>query len=70
LPPPDFAAATSSGDDFAPPSTLTQSRLASIFSDVLGLERVSIHGDFFELGGHSLLATQVVSRIRSTFDVE
>ncbi|NTX09111.1 amino acid adenylation domain-containing protein, partial [Myxococcus sp. CA040A] len=42
LPPPDFAAATSSGDDFAPPSTLTQSRLASIFSDVLGLERVSI----------------------------
>ncbi|TQF10664.1 amino acid adenylation domain-containing protein, partial [Myxococcus llanfairpwllgwyngyllgogerychwyrndrobwllllantysiliogogogochensis] len=70
LPPPDFAAADASGDDFAPPSTLTQSRLASIFSDVLGLERVSIHGDFFELGGHSLLATQVVSRIRSTFDVE
>uniref|UniRef100_UPI0013D20445 non-ribosomal peptide synthetase n=1 Tax=Myxococcus eversor TaxID=2709661 RepID=UPI0013D20445 len=69
LPPPDFAAATS-GDDFAPPSTPTQTRLASIFADVLGLERVSVHGDFFELGGHSLLATQVVSRIRSTFDVE
>ncbi|NVJ28707.1 AMP-binding protein, partial [Myxococcus sp. AM011] len=69
LPPPDFAAATS-GDDFDPPSTPTQTRLASIFADVLGLERVSVHGDFFELGGHSLLATQVVSRIRSTFDVE
>ncbi|QSQ16101.1 non-ribosomal peptide synthase/polyketide synthase [Myxococcus landrumensis] len=69
LPPPDFAAATAA-EDFTPPSTQAQERLASIFSDVLGLQRVSIHSDFFELGGHSLLATQVVSRIRAAFNVE
>ncbi|MCP3065857.1 amino acid adenylation domain-containing protein, partial [Myxococcus sp. K38C18041901] len=69
LPAPDFASA-SSADEFVEPSTPAQARLASIFADVLGLERVSLHGDFFELGGHSLLATQVVSRIRSSFSVE
>ncbi|AGC44898.1 non-ribosomal peptide synthetase [Myxococcus stipitatus DSM 14675] len=70
LPPPDFASAASSDADFVEPSSPAQARLASIFSDVLGLPRVSIHSDFFELGGHSLLATQVVSRIRSAFNVE
>ncbi|MCK8504202.1 non-ribosomal peptide synthase/polyketide synthase, partial [Myxococcus fulvus] len=69
LPAPDFASAASA-DEFVEPSTPAQARLASIFADVLGLERVSLHGDFFELGGHSLLATQVVSRIRSAFSVE
>ncbi|AGC44899.1 non-ribosomal peptide synthetase [Myxococcus stipitatus DSM 14675] len=69
LPPPDFASASAS-EDFTPPSSQAQERLASIFSDVLGLPRVSVHSDFFELGGHSLLATQVVSRIRSGFNVE
>ncbi|QSQ16103.1 hypothetical protein JY572_08670 [Myxococcus landrumensis] len=70
LPPPDFAAAASSDADFVEPSSPAQVRLASIFSDVLGLQRVSVHSDFFELGGHSLLATQVVSRIRAAFNVE
>jgi hypothetical protein len=29
-----------------------------------------VYDNFFELGGHSLLATQVMSRVRSTFQVE
>ena len=44
--------------------------VASIWAEMLHLERVGIHHDFFELGGHSLLVTQVISRIRQTLKVE
>jgi len=41
-----------------------------IWRQVLGAEYVGIHDNFFELGGHSLLATQVISRLRSAFQVD
>src|SRR5713101_9142145 len=34
-----------------------------------GLERVGIHDHFIDLGGHSLLAMQIVSRIRSLYQI-
>jgi acyl carrier protein len=52
------------------PRTPTERRLAEIWRDVLGLERVGVHDDFFELGGHSLRATQLLSRVRTAFDAE
>jgi amino acid adenylation domain-containing protein len=55
---------------FVPPRNLTEETLASIWGDLLGLERVGIHDDFFDLGGHSLLATQVISRLRQALSVE
>lgn len=38
-------------------------RLASIWSELLGLERISREDNFFELGGHSLLGMQLISRV-------
>jgi acyl carrier protein len=32
--------------------------------------KIGVDDNFFDLGGHSLLATQVISRIRSQFQVE
>ncbi|MFP2934301.1 condensation domain-containing protein, partial [Pyxidicoccus sp. 3LG] len=55
---------------FVPPSSSTEVRLAALWGELLGLNEVSALDDFFELGGHSLLATRLVSRIRSTFQVE
>jgi amino acid adenylation domain-containing protein len=52
------------------PRNETEEGLASIWQELLQIDRVGIEDDFFELGGHSLLATQLVSRIRSRFGVE
>ncbi len=56
--------------DFVPPRTPAEEILATIWAEILKVEKVGIHDNFFELGGHSLLATQVMSRIRDAFSVE
>jgi amino acid adenylation domain-containing protein len=55
---------------FIAPRTPVEEVLAGIWGQLLGVKQVSINDNFFELGGHSLLATQVISRIRTTFNVE
>jgi amino acid adenylation domain-containing protein len=55
---------------FVAPRTPVEELLTAIWSEVLQREQVSMHDDFFDLGGHSLLAIQVLSRVRSTFQVE
>jgi amino acid adenylation domain-containing protein len=52
------------------PRTPVEETLATIWSQVLGVEKIGVQDNFFELGGHSLLATQVVSRVREAFQVE
>jgi amino acid adenylation domain-containing protein len=63
-----------SGRDRAPsyvaPRTSVEQFLAGCWSDVLQVDKVSVHDNFFELGGHSLSATQLVSRIRDQFALE
>ncbi|MHC5771958.1 MAG: amino acid adenylation domain-containing protein, partial [Nostoc sp.] len=50
--------------------TASEEIIANIFTNVLGVGKVSIYDNFFKLGGHSLLATQLISRIRQAFEVE
>jgi acyl carrier protein len=69
LPAPDQSRLEDRGT-YVAPRRPEEELLASIWSDVLRLERVGIRDDFFDLGGHSLNATQVVSRVREAFKVE
>jgi amino acid adenylation domain-containing protein len=57
------------GNGFVAPRSPVEVKLAEIWSSILGIEPVGVHDDFFELGGHSLMATQVISRLRTVFQV-
>ncbi|HEV3049609.1 MAG TPA: amino acid adenylation domain-containing protein, partial [Longimicrobium sp.] len=48
----------------------TETTLAAIWSELLGVERVGRGDDFFALGGHSLLAVRLISRLRQALGVE
>jgi acyl carrier protein len=52
------------------PGTETEKKLAEIWAQVLGVEKVGVHDNFFDLGGQSLLATQIVSRTRKVLQIE
>ncbi len=52
------------------PSTVTERRIATLFSELLGHDRVGVDDSFFDLGGHSLVATKLVTAIRSECGVE
>lgn len=56
-----------SARDFAAPGTATETTLAHIWADLLGLKQVGLDDDFFDLGGHSLLIMQLIARVRDEF---
>ncbi|RWL81959.1 MAG: amino acid adenylation domain-containing protein [Mesorhizobium sp.] len=47
---------------YAAPQGEVETALASIWAELIGVERIGRHDHFFELGGHSLLAMQLLSR--------
>ena len=67
LPVPD-AERPDSRKPFTPPATAIEERLAVIWQQILGLERVGRDDDFFDLGGNSLSATLLIARVRQRFN--
>jgi acyl carrier protein len=55
---------------YMPPETKLEKEIASIWAQVLSLERVGRHDNFFALGGQSLSAMQIVARIHQALQVE
>ncbi|HVS81946.1 MAG TPA: amino acid adenylation domain-containing protein [Pyrinomonadaceae bacterium] len=56
-------------DLYLPPRTPTEKILASIWCEVLNVEKVGVHDNFFDLGGHSLLIIRLGNRITQAFSV-
>ena len=60
LPEPDAAFVSVEG--YVAPRTAAEEALASIWGELLGLEKVGVFDNYFELGGDSILSIQVVAR--------
>ena len=50
------------GRVFAPPRNQVEETLARIWSNVLGVDTVSVNDNFFDLGGDSILSIQIIAR--------
>jgi phthiocerol/phenolphthiocerol synthesis type-I polyketide synthase E len=47
-----------------------EERVAAVWRQILGLERLGVHDSFLDLGGDSLLATRLMSRLREELAVD
>jgi acyl transferase domain-containing protein/acyl carrier protein len=53
---------------YTAPFTEAEQKMAGIWQELLGIDRVGALDDFFELGGDSLKASAMMSRIKKEFD--
>ncbi len=55
---------------YVEPENDLQKQIAAIWQKLLGISKIGIYDDFFDLGGNSLMGTQLISELRSAFQVE
>uniref|UniRef100_UPI0021009365 non-ribosomal peptide synthetase n=1 Tax=Paenibacillus thiaminolyticus TaxID=49283 RepID=UPI0021009365 len=70
LPKPAGSAGSGAAAEYTAPRTDVEAKLAQLWQEVLGVERVGIYDNFFELGGHSLKAMTLVSKIHQALEIE
>ncbi len=58
------------GTRYVAPAGAVEERMAALWRDLLGFERIGAHDDFFSLGGHSLMATHLAARIQAEFHAD
>ena len=54
---------------FAPAQTVLQQKMATIWAELLGLDRIGLDDNFFALGGHSLLAVRLTETMSERLDL-
>ena len=52
------------GCQYEAPRTPIETMLANIWTEIFGIDKISIHDNFFELGGDSLRAADIIARLR------
>jgi amino acid adenylation domain-containing protein len=68
LPAPDGS--RQSDETFVAPQTDAERRIAAVWCEVLGIEKVGVEDNFFDLGGHSLLVVRLHARLQGMFERE
>ena len=63
--PDPFGNVAAGNAQFEPPTTEMELLLASVWTEVLKVERVGVSDNFFDLGGHSLLSLRVASAVNA-----
>ena len=57
-------------EEFVAPRDETEKRIAGMWGQLLGIDRIGVHDNFLDLGGHSLLATRLLARLRIELNVD
>jgi acyl carrier protein len=55
---------------YVPPRSEAEQKIAAIWEEILGIEKVGVNDNFFDLGGNSLIGLKVISRVKSEFQAE
>ncbi|MDT2172772.1 phosphopantetheine-binding protein, partial [Paenibacillus larvae] len=62
LPLPDGKLQT--GVEYVEPRTPIQKKIAEIWQDILGIEKIGISDNYYQIGGDSVKAIQICARLR------
>ncbi len=57
-------------NQYTAPQTERQLKMAAIWQEILGTERIGIHDNFFELGGHSLMAVRMITKLEAEIGIQ
>jgi phthiocerol/phenolphthiocerol synthesis type-I polyketide synthase E len=58
------------GTVYVAPEGPVERRLAALWAELLGIDRVGLDDNFFELGGSSLLAVHLMGRVRKEYPID
>lgn len=66
---PNISGEDSIRKEYVAPTNKTEEVLATIWQEVLGIEKIGITDNFFELGGHSLLIGKILTFVREKLNI-
>lgn len=55
---------------YVAPRTPVETKLAAIWSELLGVEKIGVDDNFFDLGGHSLVAVRLFRAVKGAYTVD
>lgn len=70
LPAPDTVSSSAATSESQPLANELEEKIAKLWSELLGRDRIGRNDNFFDLGGHSLLAVQVTQRLKELLSQE